>query len=77
MGRALSLTWRDLAQIMPWGDSYDGFSPAGREVTVERSYLWAESAGGDILVEIVVYGGPTRYDDGVRLTHSIAKDRRG
>jgi hypothetical protein len=47
--RALTLRWRELAAITPWGDAYDGFSPAGRQVTVERSYLWADADGGDIL----------------------------
>ena len=75
MGRALSLTWRELAQIMPWGDSFDGFSPGGRAVTIERSYLWADAAGGDIMCEIVVYGGPTRYDDGARVARIIPKER--
>ena len=40
--RALTLSWRELAAVAPWGDAYDGFSPAGRQVTVERSYIWAE-----------------------------------
>ena len=73
---ALTLPWRDLAKITPWGDAYDGFTAAGRQVTIERSYIWAEAAGGDILVEVVVYGGPSRYDDGVRASHLIARDAR-
>jgi hypothetical protein len=71
--RALTLTWRDLAAIAPWGDAFDGFTPAGRQVTVERSYLWAESAGGDILCEIEVYGGPSRWDEGVRRAELIRR----
>ncbi len=66
LDRALTLRWRDLARILPWGDAYDGFTPAGRQVTVERSYLWAEASGGDILCEVLVYGGPSRWDEGVR-----------
>jgi len=65
--RGLTLKWRELAKIVPWGDSYDGFSPAGRQVTVERNYLWAVAEGGDILCEVVVYGGQTRWDDGARV----------
>jgi hypothetical protein len=76
LARALTLPWRDLAKITPWGDAYDGFSPAGRQVTIERSYIWAEAAGGDILVEVVVYGGPSRYDDGVRATQLVVRDAR-
>jgi hypothetical protein len=64
--RAMTLTWRELSGVAPWGDTYEGFSPAGRQVTVERNYLWAEAAGGDILCEVVVYGGQSRWDEGVR-----------
>jgi hypothetical protein len=64
--RALTLSWRELAAVVPWGDAYDGFTPAGRQVTVERSYLWAGEDGGDIVCEVVVYGGPSRWDEGAR-----------
>ena len=74
--RALTLPWTDLAKITPWGDAFDGFTPAGRQVTVERSYIWAEGVGGDILCEINVYGGPSRWDEGVRVSRVIAKDTR-
>jgi hypothetical protein len=69
--RALTLTWRELAAVAPWGDAYDGFTPAGRQVTVERSYLWSEAAGGDILCEVTVYGGPSRWDEGARAAGLI------
>ena len=72
--RALSLSWRQLSGVLPWGDSFDGISPGGRDVTVERNYLWAEKAGGDILCEVVVYGGPSRYDAGARASRIISKD---
>ena len=83
--RALTLRWRELAAIVPWGDAYDGFTPAGRQVTVERSYLWAETAGGDILCEVAVYGGPSRWDEGARASrvirgsaaHPVESDRDG
>jgi hypothetical protein len=65
--RALTLRWRELSPILPWGDAYEGFTPAGRQVTVERSYLWATEPGGDILCEVVVYGGPSRWNEGVRV----------
>ena len=77
LARALTLRWRDLARVLPWGDAYEGFTPAGRQVTVERSYLWAEAAGGDILCEVVVYGGPSRWDEGVRASRVIRKAPRG
>ncbi len=74
LARAMTLRWRELAKVTPWGDSFDGFTAAGRNVTVERSYLRAEAAGGDILVEIAVYGGPSRYDDGAKLSARIPRD---
>ena len=64
--RALTLRWRELSTLAPWGDAYEGFTAAGRQVTVERSYLWAEAAGGDILCEVLVYGGPSRWEEGAR-----------
>ncbi|HEY3800761.1 MAG TPA: hypothetical protein VGL58_20595 [Caulobacteraceae bacterium] len=72
--RALTLGWRGLAGHLPWGDAYDGFSPAGRQVTVERSYLWADQPGGDILCEVLVYGGPSRWDEGAKATGRIPKE---
>ena len=74
--RALTLGWRDLASLAPWGDAYEGFTPAGRQVTVERSYLWADRAGGDILCEVTVYGGPSRWDEGARRAGLIRQRRR-
>jgi hypothetical protein len=74
LARALTLRWRDLAKITPWGDAFDGFSPAGRSVTVERSYIWAEGVGGDILVEVNVYGGPSRWEHGARVSAKIPRE---
>ncbi len=71
--RAMTLRWRELSEVVPWGDAYEGFTPAGRQVTVERSYLWAETAGGDILCEVQVYGGPSRWDEGARASRVIRK----
>ena len=64
---ACALSWRALRDVPPWGDAYEGFTPAGRQVTIERNYLWADDPGGDILCEVVVYGGPSRFDEGVTL----------
>jgi hypothetical protein len=75
LDRALTLKWRELRRVVPWGDTYDGFSPAGRQVTVERSYLWAEAEGGNILCEVHVYGGPSRWDEGARVSGVIRADR--
>ena len=74
--RALTLAWRPLSAIVPWGDAYDGYTAAGRQVTVERSYLWAEQAGGDILCEVVVYGGPSRWDEGAKA-QGVIREVRG
>ena len=74
--RALTLRWRELSPIVPWGDTFEGFSPAGRQVTVERSYLWAEADGGDILCEVVVYGGETRWEEGARAGGVIRQASR-
>jgi hypothetical protein len=71
LASACALTWLQLRAVTPWGDSFDGFTEAGRQVTVERSYLWADAPGGDILCEVAVYGGPSRYDEGVRLSQML------
>jgi hypothetical protein len=73
LARALTLSWRELSTLTPWGDSFDGFSPAGRQVTVERNYLWVGDPGGDILCEVAVYGGPSRYDDGAKASRVVRK----
>lgn len=71
--RAVTLSWREASKVTPWGDSYEGFSPAGRQVTIERNYLWVSDEGGDILCEVVVYGGDSRYDQGARKSAVIQK----
>jgi hypothetical protein len=71
LARAVTLSWRDASRVTPWGDTFDGISPAGRNVQVERNYLWSEGEGGDILVEIAVFGGPSRYDAGARVSRTI------
>jgi len=76
LSEAGALSWRELADVLPWGDAYEGFTAAGRQVTVERSYLWAEAEGGDILCEVVVYGGPSRYDEGARASRLIRNPGR-
>ena len=71
--RALTLSWRDLSKITPWGDTFEGLSPSGRQVLVERNYIWAAEAGGDILCEVAVFGGPSRYDQGAWVSRLIKK----
>jgi hypothetical protein len=73
LARALTLGWRELAKVTPWGDTFEGFSPAGREVCFERNYLWDGESGGDIRVEVAVYE-PQAYERGVRLLRSISRN---
>jgi hypothetical protein len=71
--RALTLSWRDLSRVTPWGDTFEGLTPAGREVQVERNYLWADLEGGDILVEVTVFGGASRYDNGAHASRILKR----
>jgi hypothetical protein len=73
LGRACALKWRDLSKVTPWGDTYEGFSPSGRPVQVERNYVWASEAGGDVLVEVVVFLNAVLYDQGARASRVIRK----
>ena len=71
--RACSLAWGQLAKHTPWGDTFEGFTPEGRAVCFERSYLWEDEAGGDIRVEVHVFE-PQAYEAGVRLTRAIKRE---
>ena len=74
LARALSLSWRALSTVAPWGDSFEGISPDGREVIVERAYLWQGDAGGDILCEVAVFGGESRRQYGAKVSAVIARE---
>ncbi len=76
LARALTLSWRALAKVAPWGDSFEGVSPAGREVIVERAYLWHDVAGGDILCEVAVFGGESRREAGAKASAIIEREDR-
>jgi hypothetical protein len=71
--RALDLSWRELSRCVPWGDTYEGFTPGGRSAQFERSYIWAEKAGGDILCEVAVYEDQPRYEKAARRSRIIPK----
>ncbi|MBU1375461.1 MAG: hypothetical protein KKE02_07995 [Alphaproteobacteria bacterium] len=73
LDRAMTLGWAQLAKHTPWGDTFEGFTPEGREVCFERAYMWEGELGGDIRVEVNVYESRA-FEDGVRLTRNIAKD---
>jgi hypothetical protein len=74
LARALSLSWRALSKVAPWGDSFEGISPAGREVIVERAYIWQGDMGGDILCEVAVFGGESRRQYGAKVSALIARE---
>ena len=74
LARALSLSWRALSKVTPWGDSFEGISPAGREVIVERAYLWQGDVGGDILCEVAVFGGESRRESGAKASAIISRE---
>lgn len=73
LDRAMTLGWKQLAKHTPWGDTFQGFTPLGREVCFERAYMWEGETGGDIRVEVTAYE-ERAYEDGVRLTRTITKD---
>jgi len=52
---ACGLHFVEMKQITPWGDTYDAMAPSGREVEVERRYLWQNGVvGGAIVIEVEV-----------------------
>lgn len=52
---ACSLHFTEMKKITPWGDTYDAMAPSGREVEVERRYLWENGqTGGAIIIEVEV-----------------------
>jgi hypothetical protein len=71
--RAVTLGWRAISKHTPWGDTFEGFTPAGREVCFERTYLWEDEAGGDIRVEVTVFE-PQAYEEGVKGIRKIKMD---
>ena len=73
MDRACTLGWRQLAEHTPWGDTFEGFTPDGRDVCFERAYLWEGEKGGDIRVEVTVFQAAS-YEEGVRLTRLIPRE---
>lgn len=73
LAQAATMGWRALSTVTPWGDSYEGYAPGGRAVTFERNYLWLTDEGGDILVEVLAFGGEARREAGARATLILAR----
>ena len=77
LAAATTLSWRALADLTPWGDSYEGFGPAGGMLVFERNYIWNDGPGGDILCEVTAFRGASRRDRGARRTRLIARPQKG
>ena len=73
LDRACSLPWRELVKVTPWGDTYEGITPGGRDVCFERAYLWEGEPGGDIRIEVMVYL-PQLYEAGVKLSRAAMRE---
>jgi hypothetical protein len=73
LAQAVRLKWADLARLVPYGDTYEGYGPAGGAIEFERSYIWRDAHDGDILCEVTAYRGPSRYDRGARVSQVIPK----
>ena len=72
LGHAAAITWRELSKCMPWGDTYEGISPGGRTISLERAYVWADQPGGDILCEVTAYDAQ-RFEHGAKRTRLIRR----
>lgn len=53
LDQAQRLSWAELKRVTPWGDSYEGLTPSGEDVEIERNYLWSED-GKAIQIEVAV-----------------------
>jgi hypothetical protein len=75
LAQALAIDWRQMAPLVPWGDTFSGVSPGNLTVQLSRSYLWAGEPGGDILVEVRAYLDEAHYDYGARRSAVIRKPK--
>jgi hypothetical protein len=73
LSQALALDWRQLAPLIPWGDTFTGVSPANLTVQLSRSYVWADDPGGDILCEVQAYLDEAHYGYGARCSAVIRR----
>ncbi len=77
IARACDLSWDQLRRVIPWGDTYEGITPGGRNAHYERGYLWADGEGGDVLVEVAVYVHPQLQDHAARRQRLIRRPSGG
>ncbi len=73
LAQAVAIDWRQMAPLVPWGDTFAGVSPGNLTVQLSRSYLWADQPGGDILVEVRAYLDEAHYDYGARRSALIRR----
>lgn len=66
LAAACALPFREIRKVTPWGDSFTGFAPSGRQVEVERRYLWAHEPDGGVVVEVEVRDPAARQGAEVR-----------
>lgn len=57
LAQAISIHWRELIKVTPWGDTYQALASGGEEVEVERNYLWFKDPGGDVMCEVTARFG--------------------
>lgn len=78
LDQAQALSWEELKRITPWGDSYEGLTPGGAEVEIERNYLWTDE-GRAIQIEVSVrrIGDPSPGAYGKVTARPAAGDMTG
>ena len=73
--QALAMPWRQLSPLVPWGDTFEGVSPANLTIQLSRNYLWAGEPGGDILCKVRAYLDEAHFDYGARRSAVIKRPR--
>ena len=73
LAQAVRLKWAELARLVPYGDTYEGYGPAGGAIEFERSYIWRD-APDDEKALLHNLGGPLfGLDRGARVSQVIPK----
>lgn len=68
---ACALNWAEIRRITPWGDAFEGYAASGRQVEVERRYLWVHEPAGAVLVEVEVRALPERERAGAEVSRLL------